>query len=122
MPRFVSREWPFPKLIALHFWLVVIGFAIYFVTLTIAGVLQGFRMLDEAQPFIESVRVTLPWLQGRSIGGLLLTLGHLVFAAPFVELAPGLGPARSGDGKRGVEGKRVVVRENVGGRCIVNKK
>src|SRR3546814_12406280 len=45
MPRIVSREWPFPKLIALHFWLVVIGFAIYFVTLTIAGVLQGFRML-----------------------------------------------------------------------------
>src|SRR3546814_8608098 len=66
MPRIVSREWPFPKLIALHFWLVVIGFAIYFVTLTIAGVLQGFRMLDETQPFIESVRVTLPWQIGRA--------------------------------------------------------
>lgn len=96
MPRIVSREWPFPSLIALHFWLVVIGFAIYFVTLTIGGLLQGFRMLDETQPFIESVRVTLPWLQGRSIGGLLMTLGHLVFAGHFVAMALGLGPARSG--------------------------
>src|SRR3546814_20235429 len=53
-------------------------------------------MLDETQPFIESVRVTLPWLQGRSIGGLLMTLGHLVFAGHFVALALGIGPARSG--------------------------
>lgn len=41
MPRVLEREWPYPKLIAAHFWLVSIGFAIYFVFLTIGGVLQG---------------------------------------------------------------------------------
>jgi cytochrome c oxidase cbb3-type subunit 1 len=29
---------------------------------------------------MESVAVTMPWLQGRSIGGAMMTLGHLVFA------------------------------------------
>src|SRR3546814_18782962 len=33
MPRIVSREWTFPNLIALPFWLLLIGFAIYFVPL-----------------------------------------------------------------------------------------
>src|SRR3546814_10396586 len=31
MPRVMSWEWPYPKLIALHFWLVVLGFGIYFI-------------------------------------------------------------------------------------------
>ena len=41
--------------------------------------LQGLILLDPARPFMDSVAVTLPWLQGRSIGGALMTLGHLVF-------------------------------------------
>src|SRR3546814_9524061 len=41
MPRVMSWEWPYPKLIALHFWLVVLGFGIYFVGLSIGGWLQG---------------------------------------------------------------------------------
>ncbi|MCC4117637.1 cbb3-type cytochrome c oxidase subunit I [Aromatoleum toluclasticum] len=96
MPRIVSREWPYPKLIAAHFWLVAIGFAIYFVSLTTAGLLQGFAMVDASKPFMESVRVTLPWLEGRSIGGALMTLGHLVFATHFVLMALARGPKRSG--------------------------
>ncbi len=95
MPRIVSREWPYPKLIAAHFWLVTVGFAIYFVTLTAGGVLQGLAMLDASRPFIESVRVTLPYLQGRSIGGALMTLGHLVFAAHFTVMALRRGPQRN---------------------------
>src|SRR3546814_649558 len=59
MPRVMSWEWPYPKLIALHFWLVVAGFTIYFVGLTIGGLLQGFDMLDPAKSFMESVRVTI---------------------------------------------------------------
>jgi len=37
-------------------------------------------LLDPARPFMDSVAVTLPWLQGRTLGGALMTLGHLVFA------------------------------------------
>ena len=50
------------------------------VTLSIGGVLQGLILLDPARPFMDAVAVTLPWLQGRSVGGALMTLGHLVFA------------------------------------------
>lgn len=94
MPRITSREWPFPALITAHFWLVSIGFAVYFVGLTTAGWLQGEAMLDAARPFMDSVAVTLPWLKWRSIGGAAMVLGHLVFASHFVLLVLDLGPQR----------------------------
>jgi cytochrome c oxidase cbb3-type subunit 1 len=84
MPRILDTRWPKPALISLHFWLVVAGFSVYMVTLSIGGVLQGLILLDPARPFMDSVAVTLPWLQGRSIGGALMTLGHLVFAVHVV--------------------------------------
>jgi cytochrome c oxidase cbb3-type subunit 1 len=80
MPRILDTRWPKPALISLHFWLVVAGFLVYMVTLSIGGILQGLILLDPARPFMDSVAVTLPWLQGRSLGGALMTLGHLVFA------------------------------------------
>lgn len=80
MPRILNTAWPKPSLIAWHCWLVVAGFAVYMITLSIGGVLQGLALLDPAREFMESVAVTMPWLQGRSIGGALMTLGHLVFA------------------------------------------
>lgn len=83
LPRIVDAPWPRPALISLHFWLVVAGFSTYLITLSIGGVLQGLALLDPARPFMESVTVTLPWLQGRSLGGALMTLGHLVFAFHF---------------------------------------
>lgn len=95
MPRIVAREWPYPYLIAAHFWLVAIGFAIYFTTLTIGGWRQGLAMLDAGRPFMDSVAVTLPWLQGRSLGGLLMTAGHIAFALHFVAMALGRGPVRN---------------------------
>ena len=58
-----------PRLIAAHFWLAAIGIAIYFVSLTIGGWLQGSAMLDEDRGFMESVALTLPYLKGRSVGG-----------------------------------------------------
>jgi len=96
MPRVMSWEWPYPKLIALHFWLVLIGFAIYFIWLSIGGWLQGLAMLDEKTPFMQSVALTLPYLQARSIGGGLMTLGHLIFAAHFFAMGWKFGPRRLG--------------------------
>jgi cytochrome c oxidase cbb3-type subunit I len=83
MPRLLGREWPSAALISWHFWLVIGGFAIYFIGLSIGGWLQGLAMLDAKQPFIASVAVTLPYLEARSLGGGLMTLGHLVFGTHF---------------------------------------
>ncbi len=96
MPRVMAWEWPYPKLIALHFWLVVGGFAIYFIGLSIGGWLQGLAMLDASKPFMDSVHVTIPYLKARSIGGAVMTLGHLVFAFHFIAMAFRHGPQRIG--------------------------
>jgi cytochrome c oxidase cbb3-type subunit 1 len=83
MPRITQWEWPYPVLISWHFWLVVVGFFIYVVWLSIGGWLQGLLMLDATKPFMDSVAVTLPYLKARSIGGSLMTLGHTIFAVHF---------------------------------------
>ena len=84
MPRVLGREWPYSWMISIHFWLVISGFAIYFVALSVGGWLQGLAMLDAKQPFMASVAVTLPYLQARSLGGALMVLGHFVFGAHFL--------------------------------------
>ncbi len=96
MPRVLNREWPYPKLITAHFWLATIGFAIYFVPLTIGGVLQGIAMLDAKRPFMDSVDVTLPYLHARTFGGALMMLSHLVFAWNFFAMVFDRKPSRSG--------------------------
>lgn len=95
VPRITQREWPYPTLIAAHFWLATIGIGVYFITLSIGGWLQGVAMLDAARPFMDSVQVTLPYLKGRSIGGAMMVASHVVFALHFAALALNFGPNRS---------------------------
>jgi cytochrome c oxidase cbb3-type subunit 1 len=84
MPRILGVEWPSAALTRWHFLLVCAGFAVYLVTLSIGGVLQGLVLLDPARPFMDSVAVTLPWLRGRTVGGAMMTSGHLLFGWHFV--------------------------------------
>jgi cytochrome c oxidase cbb3-type subunit I len=95
MPRILNWEWPYPKLIMVHFWLVAIGAVTYIAALSIGGWLQGLLMLDENHPFMDSVRVTLPYLTARSVGGALMTLGHIIFALHFYIMVLRHGPQRS---------------------------
>jgi cbb3-type cytochrome oxidase subunit 1 len=37
MPRILDTRWPHPALISLHFWLVVTGFAVYMIMLSIGS-------------------------------------------------------------------------------------
>jgi cytochrome c oxidase cbb3-type subunit 1 len=96
LPRVLEREWPYPNLVALHFWLAAVGFGIYFVFLTIGGVLQGINMLDPARPFMASVEILTPYLLARTFGGVLMAAGHIIFAYHVFVMALNLGPRRSG--------------------------
>ncbi|MBE7417433.1 MAG: cbb3-type cytochrome c oxidase subunit I [Ideonella sp.] len=96
LPRVLHWEWPYPRLISLHFWLAAIGIGIYFVGLTIGGWLQGLAMLDASRPFMDSVAVTIPWLQWRSVGGALMVASHLVFVGHFLAMVLRFGPQRAG--------------------------
>jgi cytochrome c oxidase cbb3-type subunit I len=95
MPRILNWEWPYPKLISLHFWLAFIGLGIYVVPLSIGGFIQGLYMLDENKPFMDSVTLTVPYLWARSVGGGLMTLAHFVFAFHFFAAVLRHGPKRS---------------------------
>ena len=80
IPRLVRHEWPSASLIRWHFGLVFAGITLYVVALTWAGVAQGLALLDPRLPFEASVSRAHNGLIGRSLGGLLMTIGHFVFA------------------------------------------
>jgi cytochrome c oxidase cbb3-type subunit 1 len=94
MPRLMNWEWPWRRLISLHFWLVSIGILIYVLSLTIAGWKQGLDLLTADTPFMDIVRMTIPYLEARTIGGSLMTLGHIVFAVHFLAMLLRRGESR----------------------------
>jgi len=94
LPRITGREWPYAWAISGHFWLVFGGFIVYFWPLTVGGWLQGLAMLDANVPFMETIRITEPYLIARSVGGTLMTVGHVVFAVHAALVMTGLGPER----------------------------
>jgi len=94
LPYLTGRDWPWPSLLKLHFWLVVGGFALYFVALSIGGMAQGLGLLEPGRTFASITRATIPYLQARSIGGTVMTLGHVVFAVHIAALMLGKGVQR----------------------------
>lgn len=80
LPRLLGREWVSERLISWHFWLVAVGLLVYLVPLTVGGILQGVAMSDPSSTWEQVVAAMKPGFVGRSVGGALLTAGHLVFA------------------------------------------
>jgi cbb3-type cytochrome oxidase subunit 1 len=55
------------------------------------GFLQGANMENPALPFSESIETVMPYLRGRSIAGILLTVSNFIFAYHFGLMLLGLG-------------------------------
>jgi cytochrome c oxidase cbb3-type subunit 1 len=87
LPRIVGREWPSASLIRWHFLLVGGGMVLYVVALGAAGVLQGLALLDPEQPFQASVAAADAGMWLRSLAGVIITAGHLVFVYHALKLA-----------------------------------
>lgn len=96
MPRLTGREWASARLIRIHFWLCAIGIVLYFTALTIGGWFQGLALIDSTVPFIQIVQSTIPYLVTRTVAGVMLTLGHIVFAILVYMNVRGYGAVRSG--------------------------
>ncbi|HEU0195857.1 MAG TPA: cbb3-type cytochrome c oxidase subunit I [Nevskiaceae bacterium] len=64
---------------ALHFWLALVGVAIYVIALSLGGTVQGLDWIHH-KPFIDSVVDMRPYYLWRGVGGLLMFASHLVFA------------------------------------------
>jgi len=95
VPRLVGREWRYASLIKLHFWSSTYGVGLMVAMLLIGGLAQGTSMHDPSLAFTESTESILPYLRGRSVSGMLLTIAHFVFAFHFGLMLLGLGRTAS---------------------------
>ncbi len=95
VPRLVACEWRYATLIKLHFWSAAYGIGLMTLMLLFGGIAQGSSMNDPTLPFIESTQSVLPYLRGRTLSGLLLTVSHFVFAFHFGLMLFGLGRTSS---------------------------
>ncbi|PYL09604.1 MAG: hypothetical protein DME34_02175 [Verrucomicrobia bacterium] len=91
VPRLVGREWRYASLIKLHFWASAYGIGLMTLMLLAGGFLEGANEGNPSLQFTESVQTILPYLRGRSLSGILLTVSHFVFAYHFGLMLFGLG-------------------------------
>lgn len=91
VPRLVGREWRSASLIKLHFWSCAYGIMLMVLMLLVGGLVQGRDMDNTTLAFTESTQSILAYLRGRSLSGMLLTVGHFVFATHFGMMLLGLG-------------------------------
>jgi cytochrome c oxidase cbb3-type subunit 1 len=91
VPRLVGCEWRYATLIKLHFWASAYGIGLMSLMLLIGGLAQGASQNDPSLPFVESTGSVLPYLRGRTLAALLLTVSHFIFAFHFGLMLFGLG-------------------------------
>ena len=95
VPRLVGREWRYASLIKLHFWSSAYGIGLMVLMLLVGGFAQGLNLNDPTLSFTESTQTILPYLRGRSLSGILLTVSHFVFAFHFGLMLLGFGRTAS---------------------------
>lgn len=80
LPRLINRDIWSVKLQEWHYWLSLIGFTLFFVSLTIGGLVQGsLWAMNQSAVFIASVDAMLPYNIVRAAGGAMILLGQLLF-------------------------------------------
>jgi cytochrome c oxidase cbb3-type subunit I len=62
----------------LHFWLLLIGFTVYWVSMTIAGLIQGAGKIYEV-PYIDVVIAEHPYMIARWLGGSMVFSGNVMW-------------------------------------------
>ena len=61
-----------------HYWFVIIGFCIYWISMTIAGLIQGAGKIYEV-PYIDVVIAEHPYMIARWVGGTMVFTGNMVW-------------------------------------------
>jgi cytochrome c oxidase cbb3-type subunit 1 len=86
LPRLSGRE-PNLVMVGIHFWMALVGLAIYVLSISVAGIWQGLSWVAE-ESFIASVQAAAPMWLWRTIGGLLMAAAHGVFALNVWSMRP----------------------------------
>lgn len=79
MQRLTGRSLWSTRLGAWHYWLEIIGFTLMFVALSIAGFVQGKRLLTANDMWITTVNDIKDFWLARTIGGTLMDVGLALF-------------------------------------------
>jgi cytochrome c oxidase cbb3-type subunit 1 len=87
LPRLMEREWRSPALVKAHFVATALGVLLLTAGMIGAGWQQGHLLNDAAVPFSEVTKSLTFWLAYRSVGLMLLLVGHLAFLINFVWIA-----------------------------------
>jgi cytochrome c oxidase cbb3-type subunit 1 len=99
LPRVSGCEWPFAKLIQIHFWFSVYGTIALVACLFIAGFSQGFSIQNPENwdlSFRGPAEKATAWVRGTSIAWAFLFVANLAFFFQVVLMALRLGRRTSG--------------------------
>jgi len=61
-----------------HFWMLLIGFSLYWISMTIAGLIQGAAKIYEV-PYVDVVIAEHPYMIVRWLGGTMVFFGNIVW-------------------------------------------
>lgn len=80
LPRLTGKQIWSVRLQEWHFWLSLIGFAMFFVSLTIGGLVQGsYWAANQSGSFIGSVTGQIPYHIARAFGGAMILSAQFLF-------------------------------------------
>ncbi len=79
VPLITGKRLHSNKLANTHFWLMLLGGLLYFVSLWIGGFIQGLQWNDITIPFIDTVVYQQPYWAARAVAGVLIFAGVVLF-------------------------------------------
>ncbi|HEU6448646.1 MAG TPA: cbb3-type cytochrome c oxidase subunit I [Verrucomicrobiae bacterium] len=80
LPRAVDLKFPFPKLVAAHYWMSLIGIVLLVLPLAIGGIEQGLKLDNAKIAFPEIMNLSLMYLRVSTVGICFILIGNLLFA------------------------------------------
>ncbi len=89
--RLLGLEWESPSLIRSHFWWCLVGFGLATTSLALGGIIQGLGLDDPKVPNLVLLSFIKPFLFMQLVGAVVVTGGHICFAASFSLLVARIG-------------------------------
>lgn len=111
IPAYVSKNSFSPTRFSLHLWLAFLDGSLCVTSISIAGVLQGASCVA-GESVIASVDAAAPLWLWRTVGGLMMVVGHIVFFVDLRHMRPGTEPDTAV-----AEGVHASIFTPITGRC-----
>lgn len=79
LPLVVGSDFPWPRLVSVHFWLAAIGVSIVVAPYAAGGVLQALQLASPNLAFTDVIKSSAMFLRLSTVGDLLILAGHGLF-------------------------------------------